>query len=34
MSEGDEGQPGLQKATMDSFNNETPKNRESLSQEF
>ena len=30
MSEGDEGQPGLQKATMDSFNNETPKNTENL----
>ena len=30
MYEGDEGQPGLQKATMDSFNNETPKNTENL----
>ena len=34
MSNGDEGQPGLQEATMDSLNNETPKNRESPSQEF
>ena len=30
MSDGDEGQTGLQEATMDSFNNETPKSTENL----
>ena len=30
MPDGDEGQPGLQEATMDSLNNETPKNIENL----
>ena len=32
MSDGDEGQPDLQEATMDSLNNETPKNTENLLQ--
>ena len=30
FDDGDEGQPGLQEATMDTLNNETPKNTENL----
>ena len=30
FGDGDEGQPGLQEATMDTLNNETPKNTENL----
>ena len=32
MSDGDERQPGLQEATIDSLNNETAKNTENLLQ--
>ena len=30
FDDGDEGQPGLQEATMDTLSNETPKNTENL----
>ena len=33
MSDGDEGQTGLQEITMDSLNNETPKNTENKQQQ-
>ena len=33
MSDGDEGQNGLQEVTMDSLNNETPKNTENKQQQ-